>query len=136
VISYLIIWVEFSDHIIKLLLTISMRPTNLSFRSPKEATGDFVLPEVTTIGTKLNLNSPISKPSFSQGKRFSEYTTNSRKTEGIGPGSYDITAFPPIVKPSHNRSKTNGNPPVSPYRFYNLTVFLSTYQRLPIFRKK
>lgn len=106
-----------------------MRPTNLSFRSPKEATGDFILPEVTSTGTKLNFTSPISKPNFSQGKRFTEYLTNSRKTEGLGPGSYDLTTFPPVVKPTHNRSKTYESAPVSPYKFYNLSVFLNSYRK-------
>lgn len=106
-----------------------MRATNLSFRSPKEKTAEFLLPEVTATGTRLDFSPTFNKPNFAQGKRFTDYTLNSRKTEGIGPGSYNITQFPPIVRAAHNRSKTLDSPAVVPFRFYDLSVFLNTYQK-------
>jgi hypothetical protein len=32
-----------------------MRPTNIGFRSPKEKTGEFVIPETHYLGKSLNL---------------------------------------------------------------------------------
>jgi hypothetical protein len=32
-----------------------MRPTNIGFRSPKEKTGEFVIPETNYLGKSMNL---------------------------------------------------------------------------------
>ena len=67
-----------------------MRPTSLNFRSPKEKTPDARYPVVTFDGRNLAFTPTSIKGNFSQGKRFSQYEIEAKKTGyRVGPGAYD-----------------------------------------------
>lgn len=69
-----------------------MRPTDLSFRSPKERTPDSYYPQVTSDGRVLSF-SPRRPRGCTIGHelRFKQYSVTSRKTGYcVGPGSYDL----------------------------------------------
>jgi len=67
-----------------------MRPTNLSFRSPKERTPDAYFPQVTSDGRFLSFSPRQARGgAIGHEQRFKEYSLHSRKTGyRVGPGSY------------------------------------------------
>lgn len=82
-----------------------MRPTDLNFRSPKEKTPDHRYPLVTFDGRRLDLSAEKGKGSFSQGKRFTQYDKDAKKTGFmVGPGSYEGS------KAGIGRNKSKGGP--------------------------
>lgn len=73
---------------------IYMRPTDLSFRSPKERTPDSYCPQVTSDGRVLSFSPRQSRGcTIGHELRFKQYSVTSRKTGYcVGPGSYDLEA--------------------------------------------
>ena len=76
-----------------------MRPTNLQFRSPNEATAEYNLPTVNNEGRKLTFPTPKARflgqkrCTFSQAPRFLHYhDLQNRTTSLVGPGTYDSHA--------------------------------------------
>lgn len=68
-----------------------MRPTFLNFRPPWEKTGEYVDPDVTFDGRKLNFapkSQNKSMATWSQSERFLETTQGHRVT--VGPGDYNV----------------------------------------------
>ena len=89
-----------------------MRPTNLSFRSPKEKTPGPYAVSTSNRGTELFTRS--HGRSFVKGQRFTQYTLDMRRTgPQIGPGSYTQFAskrrIGPVLRPvsymSHKQSE-------------------------------
>ena len=58
-----------------------MRPTNLRFRSPKEATAEYVLPQTHYDGTKmqyLKTNTTRALRTFEETKKFTTFSSQNR----------------------------------------------------------
>ena len=58
-----------------------MRPTNLRFRSPKEATAEYVYPQTHYDGTKmsyLKLNTTTMLRTEEETKKFTTFSTQNR----------------------------------------------------------
>ena len=70
-----------------------MRPTNLGFRSPKEKTGEFYNPQVTSDGRRLNFDPKSYRRTdtdFNAEPRFEGLAKKIRKQSVmVGPGSYE-----------------------------------------------
>jgi len=71
-----------------------MRPTCLNYRSPKEQTGEYLTPQVTSNGSRSTLGGvyyPESKSTFSRGQRWGHIDHIARRTSYlIGPGCYQV----------------------------------------------
>ena len=66
-----------------------MRPTNLQFRSPKEATPGPYHPRVTSYGVKLGPKPAVPRKTFGNSRRFSEYDINAQRLGSlVGPATY------------------------------------------------
>lgn len=86
-----------------------MRPTNLGFRSPKERTAEFNLPQVTHDGRSLAFVQQNLHPNLPLTRRFPQYEIAARRTASqVGPGSYNLRkasgfewsiAGTPIIRP-------------------------------------
>ena len=107
-----------------------MRATDLRFRSPKEKTADFELPQINSFGMRLGFSPERGKQTLGKGKRFMQYLHESRRTEGIGPGSYNLSLVPGINRLSNNRRSISETPAINPFKFYNLASLLDTYSTL------
>jgi len=84
-----------------------MRPTLLQFRSPKEQTGEFLRPDVTSDGKNLQFKPKSIHSSFPKGQRWEHIREIAcRTTFKVGPGCYNTPMTtnkgrsPKIVKPS------------------------------------
>ena len=68
-----------------------MRPTDLSFRSPKESTPASYDVRMSFDGRKLSYTAPGGK--FSRDRRFSQYDIEAKKNSfRVGPGSYHLSS--------------------------------------------
>jgi hypothetical protein len=110
-----------------------MRATYMQFRSPKENNSEFFLPEVKGVGNFSGFDWVERKRNFAKGKRFSQYLDDARKTQGIGPGSYNLCKFPEKIVTKHCRAMSVDSPPVISYKFYNVSVLHSIYPTMPKF---
>ena len=109
-----------------------MRPTNLSFRSPKEKTGEYVLPMITCSGN-FDFNKPYErKTPLYTSKRFSQYEIDAKRTGLIGPGEYDLTIIPTTEPMTNKNYKTLAKEKlyIDNYRVYDIDHLLTTYQGL------
>ena len=109
-----------------------MRPTSLQFRSPKEKTGEYVLPIVTCNGSNLWEGHRVrKKQTFYTAKRFSEYEIDANRMGSIGPGSYNLRenvkdldkeryCFMVLAKPKFY---------INSYKAYDLDPFFQEYHR-------
>lgn len=106
-----------------------MRPTNLSFRSPAEKSGEFVLPIVTCNGNYLWNGEVKEKKTFSVAKRFSQYEIDAKRTESIGPGSYNLRSPVEEIEKSGLRYAELAKKKfyINNYRTYDLDELLKTY---------
>ena len=67
-----------------------MRPTNLCYRSPKEKTGEFDFPIITTTGDSLWNDEFAIKPKFFTAERFLQYKVDANRLPDVGPGTYEL----------------------------------------------
>ena len=68
-----------------------MRPTDLQFRSPKEATPGPYRPMVTAHGKRLAYEERVRRCTFGVSKRFRQYDIDSKRVGTfVAPGSYNI----------------------------------------------
>lgn len=96
-----------------------MRPTNLGFRSPKERTAEYNLPNVTFDGRSLPYLQTNQRPTMPTSKRFVQYDTMARRTSAtVGPGSYNLREEPiqhwnisgtPVIRPYHALKDPSSN---------------------------
>lgn len=109
-----------------------MRPTNLSFRSPKERTGDYVLPRLTHVGIPLLNSEPRTKSTLPMARRFSQYDVEINRTESIGPGSYNLRqeVYPLRGTPSPVMQICKEKLYINNYRVYDLDAVMDNYAQL------
>lgn len=107
-----------------------MRATDLKFRSPKEKTPDFELPLINSLGIKLGFSPDKCKARLAKDKRFLQYVQEARRTEGIGPGSYDVGKVAGGGRVKGNRRSVSETPAVCTFRFYDLKPLMQQYSCL------
>lgn len=96
-----------------------MRATDLKFRSPKEKTAEFSLPQVTFDGRFLNMPGNSPQCTFSKAKRFPQYDRQARITSPtLGPGCYNANenltyrwrvSGTPVYRTLHGDKDTSSN---------------------------
>ncbi|OMJ75494.1 hypothetical protein SteCoe_25343 [Stentor coeruleus] len=109
-----------------------MRPTNLCFRSPKERTGDYVLPRLTHLGISLLDSEPRNKSTLPMARRFTQYNIEMNRTESIGPGSYNLRqeVYPLRGTPSPVMQICKEKLYINNYRVYDLDTVMDNYAQL------
>ena len=112
-----------------------MRPTNLSFRSPKERTPDAYFPQVTADGRLLSFSPRRDRGcTIGHEQRFKEYSIHSKKTGyRVGPGSYDPstespTPCPLVYRPLSKDNTSNGYTMIGNHLVYD-GYLISTQRR-------